>query len=51
MPIQLLGVVEIEAHGLGKGLIALSNDVKEVAHWHHIAQHQAVALIDEQLQH
>jgi hypothetical protein len=49
VPVQLLGRVKIEAHGLGKGLIALGNDVKQVTHRHNIAQHQTVALVDEQL--
>ena len=49
--VELLRIVEAHAHRLSEGLVALGDHVEEVAHRDDVAELEAVALIDEELEH
>ena len=49
--VQLLGVVEVEAHLLAERLVPVGDDIEQVAHRDDVAQLQGFALVDQQLQH
>ena len=49
--VELLGVVEAQAHRLRERLVALGDDVEQIADGNDVAELQAAALLDEELQH
>ena len=49
--VELLGIVEAQAHRLRERLVALRDDVEQIADGNDVAELQAAALLDEELQH
>ena len=49
--VEPLGVVEVDRHVLAEGLVAVGHDVEQVAHGHHVAQLERLAVVHQELHH
>ena len=49
--VQPFGILEVNRHLLAKCLIAVGNDIKQIADWNDVTHLERVPLIDEQLHH
>ena len=49
--VEPLGVVEVDGHVLAERLVAVGHDVEQVAHGHHVAQLERLAVVHQELHH
>ena len=49
--VEPLGVVEVDGHVLAERLVAVGHDVEQVAHRHHVADLERLAVVDQELHH
>ena len=49
--VEPLGVVEVDRHVLAEGLVAVGHDVEQVAHGHHVAHLERLAVVHQELHH
>ena len=49
--VEPLGVVEVDRHVLAEGLVAVGHHVEQVAHGHHVAHLERLAVVHQELHH